>query len=251
MKKDVAMRLSEKAIEELANALAAGKSDQLVKYLDTMASFHAYSFGNCMMIARQCPTATHVAGFRAWKKLGRQVIKGQKGICILAPLIGKRDDGEEGKKVFGFRAVHVFDVSQTEGDDLPEPVRVSGDPGEKLTKLHHVAAAFKIDVSYEEELGGADGVSKGGTICLLKGLSPAEEFSTLAHEISHEILHHGQDRSKLTKVVRELEAAMLSRNRQVWKMLLASLLITSSSIRAIRSNSPSRLSEFRKRLRVF
>ena len=159
MKKDDAMKLSENAICELADALAAGKSQQLVKYLDTMSSFHNYSFGNCMMIAKQFPTATQVAGFNAWKKLGRQVTKGQKGICILAPLIGKKDD-DEGKKVFGFRAVHVFDISQTEGEDLPDLARTSGNPGEQLFKLHSLVTARGITLSYEDELDGAEGVSK-------------------------------------------------------------------------------------------
>ncbi len=205
MKKDEAMKLSENAISELADALASGKSEQLVKYLDTMSSFHAYSFGNCMMIAKQCPRATHVAGFKAWKKLGRQVLKGQKGICILAPLIGKKEDKEE-STVFGFRAVHVFDVSQTEGDELPDLAHIGGNPGEKLEKLHNLVAARGIVLAYEDDLGGAEGVSKGGAICLLKGLSPAVEFSTLAHEIAHELMHCKKDRIKMSKEVKELEA---------------------------------------------
>ena len=208
MKKEEAMKLSENAISELSEALAKGKSELLVKYLDTMSSFHNYSFGNCLLIARQCPEATMVAGFHAWKKLKRQVKKGEKGICILAPMVGKREetDDEEGSKVFGFRAVHVFDVAQTEGEELPKPSRVSGDPGEKLAKLHGVASSLEIVVTHEQDLGGAEGVSKGGHICLREGLSPAEEFNTLAHELAHELLHQGKDRSQWTKEVRELEA---------------------------------------------
>lgn len=205
MKKDDAMKLSETAMQELAVALAAGKSQQLVKYLDTMSSFHNYSFGNCMMIAKQCPTATQVAGFNAWKKLGRQVRKGERGICILAPLIGKKED-EEGNKVFGFRAVHVFDVSQTEGEDLPDLARSTGDPGERLAKLQGVVTNRGITLSHEAYLDGAEGVSKGGAICLREGLSPAEEYCTLAHEFAHELMHRSEDRKTLTKVVKELEA---------------------------------------------
>jgi len=210
MKKEEALKLSEAALEELADALANGKSDQLEKYLETVARFHHYSFGNAMMIYRQRPSASQVAGFAAWKKLGRIVKKGEKGICILAPMVRKRDQDEEGSTVFGFRAVHVFDVAQTEGDELPDINRISGDPGEQLESLHQVAAARGIVVTFEDDLGGAEGVSKGGKISLLAGLSPAEEFATLAHEICHEALHHGQDRSQFSKVVRELEAEAAS-----------------------------------------
>ncbi len=90
-----------------------------------MGRFHNYSFGNILEIARQKPDATRVAGLYAWNQMGRKVKKGQKGIRILAPLIGtKRKKDSEAEKditkqnqpvLVGFRAVYVFDVSQTEG----------------------------------------------------------------------------------------------------------------------------------------
>lgn len=207
MKKDEAKNIGDEALAELASQLASGRTEELARYLDTMSSFHDYSFGNCMLIARQRPTATLVAGFRSWQKLGRHVKKGEKGICILAPLVGKKDDEEEGERaVFGFRAVHVFDVSQTEGEELPEVNQISGEPGEKLQRLRATATGLGIALSYEEDLGGASGVSKGGSIVLLSGLSPAAEFNTLAHELAHELLHRGEDRKALSKAVRELEA---------------------------------------------
>ena len=67
--------------------LIAGKSDTLVKFLATMGQFHSYSFSNVMLICLQRPDATHVAGFNTWKKLGRYVMKGEKGIGIIAPMI--------------------------------------------------------------------------------------------------------------------------------------------------------------------
>jgi hypothetical protein len=124
-------------------------------------------------------------------------------------MVGKKeaDDGSgETREVFGFRAVHVFDVSQTEGEELPDINKISGDPGEKLGKLHATAASLGIALSYEDDLGGADGVSRGGTIVLVRGLSPAEEFNTLAHELGHELLHRREDRKTLSKAVKELEA---------------------------------------------
>ena len=86
-----------------------------------MAKFHAYSFGNVMLIARQKPSATNVAGVRTWNSLGRFVRRGEKGILILAPLVGRKrktlgeataENGEETKpqaEPYGFRAVYVFD----------------------------------------------------------------------------------------------------------------------------------------------
>ena len=96
MKREDAAKLSDEMLAELSAELDAGKSDKLVKYLDAMSTFHNYSFGNCMLIAQQRPTATLVAGFHAWKKQGRSVAKGEKGICILAPMVRKADDDEEG-----------------------------------------------------------------------------------------------------------------------------------------------------------
>ena len=173
MNKEDAKQLGEDALEELAQQLAAGKSEQLKQFLNTMSSFHNYSFGNCMLTARQKPEATMVAGFRAWQKLKRQVRKGEKGICILAPMVGKKeaDDGSSEKAVFGFRAVHVFDVSQTDGQPLPDIHEIEGDPGEQLQKLHLVAMSLGIGLTYEDDLSGAFGVLKGGSIVLLSGLT--------------------------------------------------------------------------------
>ncbi len=213
MKKAEAVELSERAVRELADALAAGKSESLISYLDAMSRFHQYSFGNCMLIAQQFPAATYVAGFTAWKKLGRTVKKGEKGICILAPLVWKRgdeDDDEEKSKLCGFRAVHVFDISQTEGDALPEFSSVIGDPGVKLALLRQVAKDRDITVSYKQELGGAYGISKGGEIYVLESLTPAADFATLAHELAHELLHRSADRQQLSKTVKELEAEAVS-----------------------------------------
>lgn len=208
MKKDDAKQLSQDAIKELAHQLAQGKSAELTRFLDTMSTFHNYSFGNCFLIARQCPSATLVAGYQAWKKHGRFVKKGEKGIVILAPMVGKKEaeDGCQSREVFGFRAAYVFDVSQTEGQELPDLNRLGGEPGDQLAWLHVAAASFGIRVEYEADLRGAYGVSKCGAIALLRGLSPAEEFNTLAHELGHELLHRKIDRRTMRKSVKELEA---------------------------------------------
>src|SRR5262249_29746391 len=156
--------------------------------LKTMARFHRYSVNNICLIASQRPTATRVAGFHTWRTLGRFVRKGEKGIAILAPIIGrKREDAEdESKTVVGFRRAYVFDVEQPNGVSLPEAAEASGDPGPKTETLAGAIRAAGITVEYADDLGGAFGLSSGGRIQVLNGLKPAAEFSVLAHEYAHE-----------------------------------------------------------------
>src|SRR5579863_10570343 len=78
------------AVNHLVEALESGQSEVLTQYLSAMARFHNYSFGNVMLIARQKPQATNVAGIRTWNSLGRFVKRGEKGILILAPMVGYR-----------------------------------------------------------------------------------------------------------------------------------------------------------------
>ena len=113
--------LIKQAVDYLIQQLEAGKSETLTAYLNAMARFHSYSFGNILQIARQRPTATHVAGIRTWNEMGRFVKKGEKGIQILAPMMGfrrrKSSDGEAEQDqvtkpqpvLIGFRAVYVFE----------------------------------------------------------------------------------------------------------------------------------------------
>src|ERR1700685_4637117 len=128
------------AVDYLVQSLESGHSEVLTQYLGAMARFHTYSFGNVMLIARQKPDASNVAGIRTWNSLGRFVKRGEKGIFILAPMVGRRstkgvatdepneDATTEGQRtLYGFRAVYVFDVSQTEGKDLPTLTEVNGD----------------------------------------------------------------------------------------------------------------------------
>jgi len=206
------------ATEYLIQSLESGKSEVLTQYLSAMAAFPNYSFGNVMLIARQKPTATHVCGVRAWNQLGRFVKRGEKGIVILAPMVGYRrprqeeiaastDEGSEQRKqqLIGFRGVYVFDVSQTEGQELPSLTEVKGEVGGYLERLKAFVEGNGIKLFYSERLG-AKGTSSGGTITLQTGMEPAEEFATLAHEIGHEMLHWGERRTLTTKRVRETEA---------------------------------------------
>ena len=138
-------------VQELTKKLEDGitalfESDRYLEYLTIMARFHHYSYRNTLLILLQCPDATLVAGFHAWKqKFGRHVKKGETGICILAPMAykykkeSKKQDQESEdtkhtkkaeqseeleekseQRIVGFRVVRVFDVTQTEGKELPQ-----------------------------------------------------------------------------------------------------------------------------------
>ena len=82
------------AVDYLVRSLESGQSDVLTQYLAAMARFHTYSFGNVMLIARQKPEATNVAGIRTWNSFGRFVKRGEKGILILAPMVSKNRQEE-------------------------------------------------------------------------------------------------------------------------------------------------------------
>ncbi len=203
-------------VQSLIEQLEAGKSDALTAYLNAMSRFHNYSFGNVLEIARQMPTATRVAGFWTWKNLGRSVNAGAKGIRILAPIVGvRRKKDEEAEKditkqntrtLLGFRNAYVFDVSQTNGVDLPEMHEISGDPGENIDRLAAFVRAQGIQLVYNPKIAPRLGVSYGGRIAILPGQTKAEEFSTLVHETAHEMLHKAERRTATTKTVRETEA---------------------------------------------
>jgi hypothetical protein len=153
-----------------------------------------------------------VAGIHTWNDLGRTVKKGEKGIMIFAPVIKKREspptepEPKESFRLAGFRTAYVFDRDQTEGKPLPEFARTTGDPKDYTDKLKAVAAKRGIAIEYSEAIAPALGVSSGGKIQLKPGLGAAEEFSTLAHELAHEMLHRDQDARALPKVVRETQA---------------------------------------------
>jgi hypothetical protein len=108
--------------------------------------------------------------------------------------------------LLGFRNAYVFDISQTDGVDLPEMREVSGDPAENMERLAEFVRGRGVQLSYNPNIAPALGVSYGGRISLLPGQSKAEEFSTLVHETAHELLHKAERRTATTKTVRETEA---------------------------------------------
>src|SRR5690348_967385 len=90
MNADAIKTLTTDALDKLAALLDEGHSERLTVLFKTMARFHRYSFHNVTLIAMQCPTATRVAGFQTWRSMGRFVRHGEKGIAILAPIVGRR-----------------------------------------------------------------------------------------------------------------------------------------------------------------
>jgi antirestriction protein ArdC len=220
MKKDEAKQLADNAIKALQEELKAGRSERLIQYLNAMSRFHSYSWTNSLLIAMQNPEATLVAGFQRWMKQGRYVRKGEKGIGIMAPLVyRKRDesganqpessqtaDAEGKRSIMGFKIVHVFDVTQTEGDELPEFAKIGGEPGQLLESLEELIRANGIVLKYEVLPGGAQGVSRKGEIGISTHLETAERFAVLAHELAHEWMHDAEQRKSLSKTVRETEA---------------------------------------------
>lgn len=219
MPDDKARKIAEEALQRLSADLAAGQSKALKNYLGAMGRFRRYSWNNVLLIASQRPNATRVAGFHAWRDLGRWVKKGEKGIAILAPITVKSKEPatvpvksaeNEPNRVAGFRTAYVYDVIQTEGRPLPEFATTGGDPKDYAEKLKALVAKKGISLDYDPSIAPAQGVSSGGHIRLVPGMNPAEEFSVLAHELAHEMLHHGKDTPRLPKVVREVQAEAVS-----------------------------------------
>ena len=195
-------------IKDLAHLTSdSAKSTAMKIYLDTCARFYQYSPNNQDLISMFCPHATHVAGFRKWTDFNRFVRKGEQGIPILAPCKYKRDpdDDNSGMVVRGFRVVYVFDITQTDGEDIPPPpVWVSP---ERILHLENLlitfAASEGITVDRGELPGSAQGLSTGGTITLAEHAGT----KTLIHEIAHELLHQHSFMNRKTK---ELEAEAVS-----------------------------------------
>jgi antirestriction protein ArdC len=181
------------AVESLVNG------EDWQKMLSVASRFHHYSANNVFMILRQRPDATRVAGYRTWQSLGRQVRKGERGLVILAPCRYtrevERDDGttEKVSAVRGFTTTHVFDVSQTDGDPLPDcgPSLLEGSGVAGLWDLlagQVKAAGFTLE---RGDCAGANGRTDMTvrTVRVRDDVSEAQATKTLIHELAHVLLH--------------------------------------------------------------
>lgn len=194
----------QEGLDALIAEMGSGVSPRLTHYLEFMAQFHEYSAGNQILIYMQRPNATHVAGYKAWEKLGYHVAKGERGIQILAPMtrrIRVVDDltGEElvlAAPTGGFRVVHVFDAAQLSPRDraarsLPAFYTPLGhDHAVLAARLEEAIRMDGIAVGEEPHLRrSVQGVSHGGSIGLKPGLDGTNKALVLIHEWGHEILH--------------------------------------------------------------
>ena len=208
-------------LKEITDRLEQGiaelfDSERYREYLKVMSKFHNYSFNNTLLIAMQKPDASLVAGFSAWKNnFGRNVMKGQKGIKIIAPspfkirqevekidphtqkpIIGK--DGkpvteEKEVKIPAYKVVSVFDVSQTEGKELPDIAvdELTGDVDRYKDFFAALEKTSPVPIAFENIEGGSHGYYhlEDKRIAINEGMSELQTLKTAIHEIAHAKLH--------------------------------------------------------------
>lgn len=193
-------------------------SDRYIEYLNFMSKFTNYSFNNIILILMQKPDASLVAGYKAWQnKFNRQVKKGEHGITILAPCPHKKEieteNGETREIIWtSFRAVKVFDVSQTDGEELPAGCveMLTGEVENYTELIKKLESVSPVPVTYENIDGGANGYFSNTEkrIVIQEGMSEAQTVKTLVHEISHAILHDREtgEEKEADRNTREVQA---------------------------------------------
>lgn len=212
-------------VEETIKALEEGvkevfESGRYEEWLDVMSRFYSYSPRNCLLIMLQCPNATKVASYRKWQKdFGRHVRKGEKAIRILAPVPRrfktKETDPKTGEEVetehswTDFRAVPVFDVSQTEGDELPSLTSTLDGDVEGFEALRdRIAAATGATVEFDAEITANGSYSPAdGVIRVKGGMGEEQTIKTLLHEWAHSLLHaEGAEHEGDAREAKEVQA---------------------------------------------
>ena len=195
------------SLEELASLIDQAQfSDEIQSYLDTIAKFHHYSIYNQLLIHDAFPMASHVAGFCTWRgQFNRTVKKGEKGIPILAPVkvrVESQGDEDEPDHRLFFKVVYVFDISQTEGDEVPAlDVWKSPEYRPELQKvLINYAESLGLSVGVQE-IGEAQGALTSDHQIFLNATAGTK---TLVHEIAHYLARHLESSSDHKQ--RELEA---------------------------------------------
>ena len=232
-------------LKEITDRLEQGitelfESERYKEYLRVMSKFHNYSFNNTLLIAMQKPDASLVAGFSAWKNnFGRNVMKGQKGIKIIAPspykvkqemkkidphtqqpIIGK--DGKpvtEEKEITipAYKVVSVFDVSQTEGKELPDIAvdELTGDVERYRDFFAALEKTSPVPIGFEQIPGSSHGYFhlEDKRIAIQEGMSELQTLKTAIHEIAHAKLHdidlnapENEQQPRATRRTREVEA---------------------------------------------
>lgn len=231
----------EEELNQLSEKLEKGveaflSSDRYREYLGYMQKFHNYSFSNIILIAMQRPDATLVAGYDSWKRKGRHVKKGEKGIRIIAPVeitVKEKAEAEEnlegaqekkeqeaegrrrpGEKITVFRPTSVFDVSQTEGQPIPTigVEEVAGQVGGYESMIEAVRRTSPVPICFGQIPGSAKGYysNEEKLIMIRQGMPQAQSLKTMIHELAHAKLHdrdamqaRGEEIDRMTK---EIEA---------------------------------------------
>ena len=235
-------------VQEITQKLEEGikdvfESEKYKEYLTTMSKFHHYSLNNAMLIAMQKPDATLIAGYQAWQKnFDRHVKRGEKGIRILAPAPYKiKEEREKTDPVTGeivldkngmpvieevevklsaFRVVPVFDVSQTEGKELPDigVSELSGSVEDYEDFMQALTEISPVPIGYEQIDGDAKGYfhTEEHRIALQEGMSQSQTVKTAVHEVAHAKLHDRELNSDLEETIlkdrntKEVEAESVS-----------------------------------------
>ena len=233
-------------VQELTDKLERGltelfNSDSYKNYLSTMSKFHNYSFNNTLLIAMQKPEASLVAGYKAWQKnFDRHVNKGEKAIRILAPAPYKikeeRDkidpvtqeimldrDGNPQKEeveitIPAFRAVSVFDVSQTDGKPIPqlEAKELLSDVEGYQDMIHAVEAVSPVPIEMEEIAGESKGYfdREARRIAVQENMSESQTLKTMIHEVAHSMLHNKEveqdEQARKDRNTKEVEAESIA-----------------------------------------
>ena len=232
-------------LKEITDRLEQGitelfDSERYKEYLRVMSKFHNYSFNNTLLIAMQKPDASLVAGFSAWKNnFGRNVMKGRKGIKIIAPSpfkirqeVEKIDPhtqkpiiGKDGKpvteekeiKIPAYKVVSVFDVSQTEGKELPDIAvdELTGDVDRYKDFFAALEKTSPVPIAFENIEGGSHGYYhlEDKRIAINEGMSELQTLKTTIHEIAHAKLHDidlnapkDEQQPRVDRRTREVEA---------------------------------------------
>jgi DNA primase len=201
-------------LTDQVRALATG--DDWARWLAVAARFPTYSVNNTLLILAQRPDATLVAGYHAWRQVGRHVDKGQRGIAILAPITRKVDpqqstDGEEtGRRIVGYRPTYVWDVSQTSGQPLPKQPSAELLTGQAPDGLWDELAAnvgHRGFTLHRGPCGQANGLTDfaARSVRVRSDVDDAQAVKTLAHELGHVLLHDGTSRPECRGIA-EVEA---------------------------------------------
>jgi antirestriction protein ArdC len=190
-------------IEKLTDGIARlTTTDEWQRFLDYQSRFHHYSASNVLLIMLQTGGyATRVAGFRAWQGMNRFVRKGEKAIYVLAPMVYKRTNeapaADDERVIKGFKYVPVFDISQTDGEELPCICnRLAGDdPADLFAQLVAVAQSIGFTVEDHDFEGGTNGDCSHleHRIRIESSNSPLQRVKTMAHELAHAMLHEKFD----------------------------------------------------------